>query len=75
MVKAKDGAGSATLSMAYAGAKFAGCVLRGLNGEKGVITPSFVRSPLYEKEGVEFFSSLIELGVSLHSFLFYSEYD
>ena len=39
VVKAKDGAGSATLSMAYAGAKFTNAVLRGLNGEKNVITP------------------------------------
>jgi len=35
VVKAKDSAGSATLSMAYAGAKFANALLRGLNGEKG----------------------------------------
>ncbi|EJT98632.1 malate dehydrogenase [Dacryopinax primogenitus] len=62
VVKAKDGAGSATLSMAYAGAKFSNQLLRALNGEKGIIAPSFVRSPLFESEGVEFFSSNIELG-------------
>ncbi|EEB94126.1 hypothetical protein MPER_07111, partial [Moniliophthora perniciosa FA553] len=45
VVKAKDGAGSATLSMAYAGAKFTNALLRGLNGEKGVVTPTFVKSP------------------------------
>ncbi len=38
VVKAKDGAGSATLSMAYAGAKFTDALLRGLSGEKGVVT-------------------------------------
>ena len=63
VVKAKDGAGSATLSMAYAGAKFASTLLRGLNGEKGVIAPTFVKSDLFEKEGVEYFSSNVELGV------------
>ncbi|KAJ7123179.1 NAD-malate dehydrogenase [Mycena epipterygia] len=62
VVKAKDGAGSATLSMAYAGAKFANAVLRGLNGEKGVVTPTFVKSPLFADQGVDFFSSNVELG-------------
>ena len=64
VVKAKDGAGSATLSMAYAGAKFTDSLLRGLNGQKDVITPSFVKSPLFEDQGVDFFSSNVELGVS-----------
>ena len=63
VVKAKDGAGSATLSMAYAGAKFTNALLRGLNGEKGVITPTFVKSDLFASEGVDFFSSNVELGV------------
>jgi malate/lactate dehydrogenase len=66
VVKAKDGAGSATLSMAYAGAKFTNSLLRGLNGEKNIITPTFVKSPLYEDQGVDFFSSNVELGVSTH---------
>lgn len=65
VVKAKDGAGSATLSMAYAGAKFTNALLRGLNGEKGVITPSFVKSDLYASQGIDFFSSLVELGVCI----------
>jgi malate dehydrogenase len=62
VVKAKDGAGSATLSMAYAGAKFANSLLRGLNGEKGVVTPTFVKSPLFADKGIEYFSSNVELG-------------
>lgn len=65
VVKAKDGAGSATLSMAYAGAKFTNALLRGLKGEKGVITPTFVKSPLFEDKGIDFFASNVELGVSL----------
>lgn len=64
VVKAKDGAGSATLSMAYAGAKFTNALLRGLHGEKGVITPTFVKSPLFADKGIDFFSSNVELGVS-----------
>ncbi|KZT13222.1 malate dehydrogenase [Laetiporus sulphureus 93-53] len=62
VVQAKAGAGSATLSMAYAGAKFANALFRGLAGEKGVIIPSYVKSPLYASQGVEFFASPIELG-------------
>ncbi|KAG7085779.1 Malate dehydrogenase, cytoplasmic [Marasmius oreades] len=62
VVKAKDGAGSATLSMAYAGARFTNSLLRGLNGEKGVTTPTFVKSPLFVDRGIDFFSSNVELG-------------
>ena len=62
VVKAKDGAGSATLSMAMAGARMAESVLRAAQGEKGVIEPTFVDSPLYKDQGIEFFSSRVELG-------------
>jgi malate dehydrogenase len=48
VVKAKAGAGSATLSMAYAGARFAFSVLRALKGEQGVIECSYVRSDVTE---------------------------
>ena len=33
-----------------------------MNGESGVVEPTFVKSPLYEKEGVEWFASNVELG-------------
>ena len=62
VVKAKDGAGSATLSMAMAGARFAESLLRAAQGEKGVIEPTFVESPLYKDQGVNFFASKVELG-------------
>ncbi|KAI3402744.1 MDH1 [Candida oxycetoniae] len=62
VVKAKDGAGSATLSMAQAGARFTGAVLNGLDGEKDIIECTFVDSPLFKDEGVEFFSSKVTLG-------------
>lgn len=62
VVQAKNGAGSATLSMAQAGARFAGAVLKGLDGEKDVIEPTFVESPLFKDEGIEFFASEVTLG-------------
>ncbi|KAF4125500.1 malate dehydrogenase [Geosmithia morbida] len=61
VVKAKDGAGSATLSMAMAGARMAESILRAAAGEK-VIEPAFVDSPLYKDQGIDFFSSKVELG-------------
>jgi malate dehydrogenase len=75
VVKAKDGAGSATLSMAYAGAEFTAKVLRAVKGEKGIVAPSYVNLAADPKGGdalkkeigheLEFFSSNVELGVSL----------
>ena len=62
VVQAKDGAGSATLSMAMAGARMAESILRAAKGEKGVIEPTFVDSPLYKDQGIDFFSSKVELG-------------
>ncbi|EDV48634.1 malate dehydrogenase, mitochondrial [Drosophila erecta] len=59
VVKAKAGAGSATLSMAYAGARFAGSLLKGLNGEKNVIECSYVQSTVTE---ATFFSTPLVLG-------------
>jgi malate dehydrogenase len=69
VVKAKDGAGSATLSMAYAGFRFAEKVLRAAKGEKGLVEPSYVYLPgvpggeaIAKEVGVDFFSVPIELG-------------
>ncbi|KAK1923634.1 malate dehydrogenase [Papiliotrema laurentii] len=62
VVQAKAGTGSATLSMGYAGARFANSLIRALNGETGVIEPTFVKSPLYADKGVEYFASNVELG-------------
>ena len=60
VVQAKAGAGSATLSMAYAGAEFTYSLLRALNGEQGVVECSFVESKVIPE--LEFFASRIELG-------------
>ncbi|KAI9481864.1 Malate dehydrogenase, cytoplasmic [Coemansia sp. RSA 989] len=60
VVKAKDGAGSATLSMAYAGARFADSLLRAEAGED-VLEWAFVRTDLFKNEGLEFFSTYVKL--------------
>lgn len=59
VVKAKAGAGSATLSMAYAGAKFALSMVRALNGEEGIVQCAFVRSNVTE---AKYFSTPLVLG-------------
>lgn len=59
VVKAKAGAGSATLSMAYAGARFAGSLLKGLNGESNVVECSYVQSNVTE---ATFFATPLVLG-------------
>ncbi|KAJ8454519.1 hypothetical protein ONZ51_g12978 [Trametes cubensis] len=89
VVKAKDGAGSATLSMAYAGAEFAYKVIRAAKGEKGIVAPTFVNLTA-DKEGgdalkkeigrdLEYFSAPVELGpegvVKINSLGKISEYE
>lgn len=59
VVAAKAGAGSATLSMAFAGWKFAEQVLKGLNGEKGVVECAYVDSDVGP---TQYFASPVELG-------------
>lgn len=59
VVKAKAGAGSATLSMAYAGARFANSLLRGLKGESNVVEPAYVISDVTE---AAYFSTPLVLG-------------
>ena len=59
VVKAKAGAGSATLSMAYAAARFSESCLRGLRGDPGVVECAFVQSEL---TAAPFFASRVVLG-------------
>ncbi|PKA58144.1 Malate dehydrogenase, glyoxysomal [Apostasia shenzhenica] len=61
VVEAKAGAGSATLSMAFAAAKFADACMRGLSGDAGVIECAFVASEVTE---LPFFASKVRLGRS-----------
>jgi len=60
VVQAKAGKGSATLSMAYAGALFAEACLKGLNGVKDVVECSYVQSTIIPD--LPFFSSKVRLG-------------
>lgn len=60
VVKAKAGTGSATLSMAYAGARFAFSLLRGLKGEPNVVECSYVRSKVVPD--LDYFSNPVLLG-------------
>merc|ERR1712066_758001 len=60
VVKAKDGGGSATLSMAFAGAEFADRVMAGLAGEAGVTECTFVETD--KVAGCKFFSLPVTLG-------------
>ncbi|CAG8523731.1 386_t:CDS:2 [Funneliformis caledonium] len=72
VVKAKDGAGSATLSMAQAGARFASSILNAtVKGEAGIVEPSYVHLDADKEgcaqlrkliDGLDYFSSNIELG-------------
>jgi len=71
VVKAKDGAGSATLSMAYAGYRFAEKLIKAVTGEKGIIEPTYVYLPgvpggeaIAKETGVDYFSVPVELGPS-----------
>jgi len=59
VVNAKDGAGSATLSMAFAGARFAMALVRAFNGEKGIVECAYV--PVENME-VAYFALPVELG-------------
>jgi malate dehydrogenase len=48
--------------MAQAGARFTNSLLKALSGEKGIVEPTFVQSPVAKKDGVEFFATNVELG-------------
>jgi len=59
VVKAKAGGGSATLSMAFAGAEFADKVMAALDGKTGITECTFVESTVTSSK---FFSSPVTLG-------------
>ncbi|ORY86100.1 lactate/malate dehydrogenase [Protomyces lactucae-debilis] len=70
VVKAKDGAGSATLSMAYAGFKMAESIMKAVGGESGIVEPTFIHldgcpggdAVKTEVNGLDYFSVPVELG-------------
>lgn len=59
VVQAKDGEGSATLSMAYAGQRFTSQLLKAMKGEEDIVECSFVENDLTP---VNFFSTPVRLG-------------
>lgn len=60
VVEAKAGFGSATLGMAYAGARFTFSLLKAMNGEQNIVECAFVSSDVCPKVG--YFSSPLLLG-------------
>lgn len=62
VVQAKAGAGSATLSMAFAGAKFTTSMCRAILGEPNVVECSFVESTVTDSP---YFSTPVLIGVIL----------
>eukprot|EP00444_Apocalathium_aciculiferum_P052234 CAMPEP_0183516198 /NCGR_PEP_ID=MMETSP0371-20130417/14016_1 /TAXON_ID=268820 /ORGANISM="Peridinium aciculiferum, Strain PAER-2" /LENGTH=426 /DNA_ID=CAMNT_0025713873 /DNA_START=129 /DNA_END=1409 /DNA_ORIENTATION=+ len=61
VVNAKNGKGSATLSMAYAGARLGKAVLAGLSGEQGVEEYAYVGSSITE---LPYFASKVTFGLN-----------
>lgn len=59
VVKAKAGTGSATLSMAFAGARFTFSLIRAMRGEPNIVECSYVRSNVTE---AKYFATPIQLG-------------
>lgn len=59
VVKAKAGGGSATLSMAYAAARFTDSLIKGMNGQEGVVECAYVESNVTE---CTYFSTPLVLG-------------
>lgn len=71
VVKAKDGAGSATLSMAHAGARFATAVLEAtVAGKSGLVESTYVNlaadaegtAAFHAKTGLDYFAQDVEFG-------------
>merc|ERR1712055_305442 len=59
VVKAKAGTGSATLSMAYAAARFTDSLIKGMSGQEGVVECSYVASDVTE---AKYFATPVVLG-------------
>merc|ERR1712098_783465 len=59
VVKAKAGAGSATLSMAYAAARLTDSLIKGMNGQEGVVECAYIQSDVTE---AKYFATPVVLG-------------
>lgn len=71
VVEAKGGAGSATLSMAYAGFRFAERVMKAMKGDSNIVEPTFVYLPgvnggdeIAKETGCEYFSIPVKIGTN-----------
>lgn len=69
VVQAKAGAGSATLSMAFAGAKFTNSMCKAVLGESNVVECSYVESTVTDSP---FFSTPVLIGVNMSFFKYIS---
>ncbi|GET92103.1 malate dehydrogenase, putative [Leishmania tarentolae] len=61
VVKAKEGRGSSSLSMAFVAAEWADGILRAMDGEKTLLHCCFVESPLFANK-CRFFGSTVAVG-------------
>jgi malate dehydrogenase len=52
-----------------AGARFADSLLKAIKGEKNIVEAAYVQSDVATKDGIDFFSTNVELGVCLISFV------
>ncbi|TPX34181.1 malate dehydrogenase [Synchytrium microbalum] len=79
VVQAKNGAGSATLSMAYAGARFANSILEATVAGKTVTECAYIDSDSASADGLAFFSTEVEFGpsgvVKIHPIPSLSDYE
>ena len=67
VVEAKAGTGSATLSMAHAGARFSFAVLEAMNGKEGVVECGYIAS---KDSGFSYFATPLLFGVSARHSVF-----
>ncbi|KAK7207518.1 malate dehydrogenase [Myxozyma melibiosi] len=71
VVQAKEGKGSATLSMAHAGFRFVDSILKAVSGQTGIVENTYVYLPgvaggdaIKAATGLDFFAAPVELGPS-----------
>ncbi len=66
-MEAKAGAGSATLSMAHAGARFSFSILEALNGKEGVVECGYIAS---QETEFKYFATPLLFSVRFEPFFF-----
>jgi malate dehydrogenase len=71
VVEAKAGTGSATLSMAHAGARFSFSILEALNGKEGVVECGYIAS---QETDFKYFATPLLFGVCLECLFLFDLY-